>query len=58
MIQSHPRREVGLKDLFAGRQRLERDADIVVAGGLIAGEGARITPNIGQMRRQSGYKTQ
>ena len=41
-------------DALAGGQRLQRDADIVVAGGLVAGEGAGVAAHIGQMRRKPG----
>ncbi len=54
LIEGDARRQVGVQRLLAGGQGLERDADIMVASGLVAGQGARIATNVRQMRRQPG----
>jgi len=56
LVQRHPGSQVGRQGLFARGQGLQRDANVVVSRGLIAGEGARIAADIGQMRRKSGQK--
>ncbi len=47
VIQRHARREPVVQGLFPGRQGLERNADIVVARPLIAGQGAGVATDIG-----------
>ncbi len=37
---------------FARRQGFKRNADVVVAGALVAGQGPRVAPDVRQMRRK------
>ena len=41
------------EDAKRGRPSRKRHADIVVARGLVAGEGAGIAPDVRQMRRET-----
>ncbi len=52
VIERDARRKPVVQRLLARGQGLERDADIVVAGALIAGESARVTADVRQMRRK------
>jgi len=54
VVERHARRQVGFQNPFAGGEGFKGDSDIMVAGGLIACERARVAADIGQMRRQAG----
>uniref|UniRef100_A0A0N4ZZP0 AlaDh_PNT_N domain-containing protein n=1 Tax=Parastrongyloides trichosuri TaxID=131310 RepID=A0A0N4ZZP0_PARTI len=56
VIKGHARRHVRRQLPLTGGQRLERDAHIVVARDLIAGQRPRVTTDVGQMRRQPGHE--
>jgi hypothetical protein len=56
LIKGDPRGHLGGQLALAGGQGLQGDADIVVAGRLIAGEGAGVATDVGQVRRKSGQK--
>ena len=58
VIEGHARGHVGVERLVAARQRLKRDPHVLVAGGLVAGEGPRIAPDVGKVRRELGDETQ
>jgi len=47
---SHP---FGFQGPFAGGQRFQRHADVVIARRLVTGEGAGVATHIGQMRRET-----
>jgi hypothetical protein len=56
-IQRDARRQVVIQRTLAGGEGFQSDADIVVAGVLVAGKGAGVATNIRQMRRQPSKKT-
>ena len=57
MVESHARRHLGRKLELTGREGFESDTDIVVTGGLIAGQGAGIATDVRKMRRKAGQQT-
>ncbi len=57
MIERDPRREAVVEGLLAGRQGLQGHADVIVAGPLIACQGASVSTDIGQVRRKPLEKT-
>jgi len=56
MIEGHAGRHFRGQLALAGGEGFQRDADIVVAGGLIAGQRAGVTADVGQMRRKAGQQ--
>ena len=52
VIERNAGRQPVVERFLARRQGLERNADIIVAGALVAGECARVAPDVRQMRRK------